>query len=186
MTSYPRFFPPTVKRTIFDNERTPSPPLFPQSHHVRRKIFENENASNQGFSSTGAMVPGSISVASSQPQEPHTLTDFHSPPVANVFPAFQPRCNTTSHPTQSSTPLFSAGNVTRNLAFPQLEGMIAPPPGALSKPSAGGYALKEVLGWEDVTYRTVQVCSSAFYLDSHATETKTENIAFNLSDASHD
>ncbi|KAG2057270.1 hypothetical protein BDR06DRAFT_1037540 [Suillus hirtellus] len=34
--------------------------------------------------------------------------------------------------------------------------MIVPPPGMLSKPSAGGYAFKEVLGQEDVTYRTVQ------------------------------
>ncbi|KAG2744845.1 hypothetical protein P692DRAFT_20742939, partial [Suillus brevipes Sb2] len=33
---------------------------------------------------------------------------------------------------------------------------IAPPLGALSKPSAGGYTLKEILRWEDVTYRTVQ------------------------------
>ncbi|KAG1767301.1 hypothetical protein EV702DRAFT_1203778 [Suillus placidus] len=191
MASHPRFFPPTVKRTVFDYERSPSPPLFPQSHHVQQKIFENENPSDQGFSSTGAMVPGLISVASSQTQEPHTLTDFHSPPVANVFPAFQPQCNTalqlysTSHPTQSSMPVFSAGTVTQNIAFLQLEGMIAPPPGVLSKPSSGGYALKEVLGWEDLTYRTVQVCSSAFYLNSHATKTKTGNIAFNLSDAPH-
>ncbi|KAG2104624.1 hypothetical protein BD769DRAFT_1393409 [Suillus cothurnatus] len=32
------------------------------------------------------------------------------------------------------------------------EKIIPRPPGALSKPTAGGYALKDVLGWEDVTY----------------------------------
>ncbi|KAG2741025.1 hypothetical protein P692DRAFT_201727322, partial [Suillus brevipes Sb2] len=30
------------------------------------------------------------------------------------------------------------------------------PPGALSKPTAGGYALKDALGWEDATYKYVQ------------------------------
>lgn len=76
MTFHSRFFPPTVKRTVFDYERSPSPPLSPQSHHVRRKIFESENPSNQEFSTTpGVAVPGPISFPSIQTQELHTLTD---------------------------------------------------------------------------------------------------------------
>ncbi|KAI6143670.1 hypothetical protein BKA82DRAFT_73621, partial [Pisolithus tinctorius] len=34
---------------------------------------------------------------------------------------------------------------------------IAPPRGPLSKPNAGGYSLREALGWDGKTYKRVQV-----------------------------
>jgi hypothetical protein len=46
---------------------------------------------------------------------------------------------------------------SHNLVFPEFEKIIPRPPGALSKPTAGGYALKDALGWEDATYKYVQV-----------------------------
>jgi hypothetical protein len=43
--SYHRpYFPPTIKRIVFDNERSPSPPL--SSDFYRRKIFERSDVPN--------------------------------------------------------------------------------------------------------------------------------------------
>ena len=47
----------------------------------------------------------------------------------------------------------------RNITSDKPIHLIPPPWGPLSKPNGGGYTLRDVLGWEDATYREIQVRS---------------------------
>jgi hypothetical protein len=42
MCYHTRYFPPTIKWTIFDNDRNQSPPIFSE-YSYRRKIFEQSD-----------------------------------------------------------------------------------------------------------------------------------------------
>ncbi|KAH7906903.1 hypothetical protein BJ138DRAFT_1161506 [Hygrophoropsis aurantiaca] len=137
MHNHHRHLPPVTLRHIFPPERSPSPPSF--ANITLRKVFELEVL--HSHPAPGRIGFGSIR-ASSAP--PHPGTNCSQSPASGMA-AIRPLSLCRLGPPKYPNLISADGKELR-------PGPIA----GLSKPNAGGYTLKDALGWNDTTYKIVQ------------------------------